>query len=294
MSDKLHSPSRNRRTGQLFPLIASVGSGALHAGLLLVVAFGVRAVRANQPELVPVEILEIGFAEIESEPPPPPSLVSELEDTAPQIGEEEVAPAPEPEAEPDPEPAEEPAPEEPLPKPDVDNSPSEDPASPTPEDNSAEQASEEESVADDADKIAPETKEKAAPPTLAKPDPESGAVHNTADERKDKGDQEGYASEGQEGEPFPFPEYLANIHRQVYRYFRPPQAAIGTVTIQFTILRDGSTTRMQIVSSSQDPLLDYTAMAAIEMAGKDGAFGPLPQGYARDRLVVTFDFKPAP
>lgn len=292
MSDYSSFLRSNRRTGNTLPLLATVISSALHAGLLVVVAFGVRAVRANQPEPISIEILEVGFAEIETEPPLPPTLSEELESTSPQIETQEAEIEPLKKVAPEPEPKE-PESTTTEPTPTQTEEPQIEPEPVLVEDNKSSKALEKKPSASDADKLAPEVKERASPPTLAKPDPRSEAAQTVADERQDKGSPDGYADEGQEGDPFPFPEYLANIHRQVYRYFRAPQSARGTVTIQFTILRDGSTTMLRILESSHDPLLDYTAMAAIEMAGKDGVFGPLPQGYKKDRLVITFDFKPA-
>lgn len=110
-------------------------------------------------------------------------------------------------------------------------------------------------------------------------------------EPREPGDGEAVASS--DGLEFPFPEYLANLQKEIRRHFRPPARGTGTVSVQFTIDRAGSVTRLAYVQRSGNPLLDIAGMAAIEEAGHRQRFGPLPAAYGPDRLTIVFDFEPA-
>lgn len=97
-----------------------------------------------------------------------------------------------------------------------------------------------------------------------------------------------------EGRIFPFPDYLNNIVRQVHRHWRPPTGE-GELRaeLRFAIAEDGSVTEIDWVQRSGDLAFDLEARGAIEAAGRRKAFGPLPEGYPRDRLTVTFYFDPS-
>jgi TonB family protein len=87
--------------------------------------------------------------------------------------------------------------------------------------------------------------------------------------------------------------YLENIIRQVRRYFRPPAGSTtDRASVRFWIERDGSVKDMQIAGGSGSYTFRAAAMEAVETAGRDGAFGPLPRAFGGDRLAVTFDFSP--
>ena len=97
-----------------------------------------------------------------------------------------------------------------------------------------------------------------------------------------------------DGRTFPFPEYLNNIIRQVQRYWRPPTGGRALrAEIVFTIGEDGSVTDIEWKQRSGDASFDLEARGAIEAAGRSRAFGPLPEGYPRDRLRVSFFFDPS-
>ncbi|MFQ5890835.1 MAG: TonB C-terminal domain-containing protein [Gemmatimonadota bacterium] len=97
-----------------------------------------------------------------------------------------------------------------------------------------------------------------------------------------------------EGAVFPFPAYMANIIRQVYRYWRPPTGGRRLRSeVVFVIEKDGSVSDIGWVERSGDTAFDLEARGAIEAAGRNRAFGPLPAGYPRDRLRVRFFFDPA-
>jgi protein TonB len=97
-----------------------------------------------------------------------------------------------------------------------------------------------------------------------------------------------------EGERFSDPAYLQNIIRQVNRYFRPPaDARTDRAEILFWINRDGSIGDIQVVKASGSFRFRAAAMEAVEQAGLNKAFGPLPKSYTPDRLPVSFEFTPA-
>lgn len=96
-----------------------------------------------------------------------------------------------------------------------------------------------------------------------------------------------------EGAVFPYPGYLENIIRQVNRYWRPPEDKRALrAELSFVIHRDGTVSDIRWIHRSGDPVFDLEARGAIEAAGRNKAFGPLPQKYPRDRLRVSFFFDP--
>jgi outer membrane biosynthesis protein TonB len=96
------------------------------------------------------------------------------------------------------------------------------------------------------------------------------------------------------GATFAYPEYLNNITRQVLRYWRPPTNGKALrAEIAFVIHRDGSVSDLEWVRRSGDIQFDLEARGAVEAAGRAKAFGPLPKGYPRDALRVSFYFDPS-
>lgn len=96
-----------------------------------------------------------------------------------------------------------------------------------------------------------------------------------------------------EGANFAYPEYMSNIIRQVQRHWRPPpDGRAYRAEISFVIHRDGRVTDMTWVRRSGSATFDLQASSAIESAGRNRAFGPLPSGYPRDQLRVSFYFDP--
>lgn len=97
-----------------------------------------------------------------------------------------------------------------------------------------------------------------------------------------------------EGKTFPFPDYLQNIISQVNRYWRPPTGERSLrAEIAFVIERDGTVTDIEWVRRSGVLTFDLEARGAVEAAGRNAAFGPLPERYPRDRLRVSFFFDPS-
>jgi periplasmic protein TonB len=95
------------------------------------------------------------------------------------------------------------------------------------------------------------------------------------------------------GLAFPYPEYLRNIVAQVYqRWDRGSAKQRNFAEISFLILRDGSVRDIHFVTRSGSFGFDLSAQGAIEAAGNNRAFGPLPDGWDADVLPVSFYFKP--
>lgn len=95
------------------------------------------------------------------------------------------------------------------------------------------------------------------------------------------------------GLTFPFPGYLENIINQIYRRWDRPAASRLRAEVTFLIMRDGSVKDLRFQTSSGNFSFDLSAQGAIEAAGNAGAFGPLPDGYDADVLLVSFYFAPS-
>lgn len=96
-----------------------------------------------------------------------------------------------------------------------------------------------------------------------------------------------------EGVSFSDPAYMQNIIRQVHRYWRPPTGGRAyRAEISFIIHRDGRVTNIEWVRRSGSAQFDLLCSSAIESAGRNQAFGPLPDAYPRDQLLVSFFFDP--
>jgi outer membrane biosynthesis protein TonB len=94
------------------------------------------------------------------------------------------------------------------------------------------------------------------------------------------------------GIEFPYPAYLQNVTRQIILRFTPPDGRPLTAEVSFLIHRDGSVTNIQLFRGSGVFDFDLEARAAVEAAGRSGAFGALPAGFRDDVLPVYFTFDP--
>lgn len=135
-------------------------------------------------------------------------------------------------------------------------------------------------------------------PPEATPDPPKPAEPEKKDDPKpvtgERADPKSTGGENidvnMDGRDFPFPGYLENITLQLFRYFRWTGDPKLEGTVAFFIARDGSVGVMQVIGKSGDFNFDLQMLSAVERAGKAGVFGPLPDGWAQDRLWVRFTF----
>lgn len=95
------------------------------------------------------------------------------------------------------------------------------------------------------------------------------------------------------GLAFPFPGYLENIYNQIYRRWERPVSSNLSAEVTFLIMRDGSVQDLRFSRSSGNFSFDLSAQGAVEAAGNTKAFGPLPDGFEADVLLVSFFFAPA-
>lgn len=90
-----------------------------------------------------------------------------------------------------------------------------------------------------------------------------------------------------------FPEYYANIQRQIQRCFEYRGGGRLETSVIFYISRDGTVNggSIEFFERSGNVNFDYAAMGAVECAG-NGRFGPLPEELGWDRLPILFTFTP--
>lgn len=91
-----------------------------------------------------------------------------------------------------------------------------------------------------------------------------------------------------------FPEYYANMQRQMRRCFRPPGRADLTASVDFVLDREGKVidTTVRISESSRSVVFDLAVQEATECAG-GGRFGPLPPEMQLEHAPFRFTFSPA-
>lgn len=87
-----------------------------------------------------------------------------------------------------------------------------------------------------------------------------------------------------------FPEYYANIIRQIDRCFRG-SGGRHSATVRFIIHRDGTVSEIDAVQSTGSIPFEIAAIEAVECAGR-GRLGPLPDDFAWDVLPIEFKFEP--
>jgi TonB family protein len=83
------------------------------------------------------------------------------------------------------------------------------------------------------------------------------------------------------------PEYIADMIARIKRNWNENQRAAGSVTMRYTIQRNGQITEIEIAASSGNPVLDFAAQRALL---NTKVLGPLPSGYSGQRLPVELVF----
>jgi TonB family protein len=82
-------------------------------------------------------------------------------------------------------------------------------------------------------------------------------------------------------------EYIGDMIDRIRRNWNENQKAIGTVTMKYTIQRNGQITEIQVGRSSGNPVLDLAAQRALV---NTRMLGPLPAAYSGQRLPIELDF----
>jgi len=85
--------------------------------------------------------------------------------------------------------------------------------------------------------------------------------------------------------------YFSNLRKAIQLVWVYPSAAArrgmkGVVRVQYLISKDGEVSRIKVLSSSGFKMLDDALIDALNTA----TFGPLPDGFDKDRLLVTGNF----
>ncbi len=97
----------------------------------------------------------------------------------------------------------------------------------------------------------------------------------------------------EDGKQFPDPAYLRNLTNEILRrWARPVGSGALEAEVTFTIMRDGSVRDIRVIRTSRSSAFDLEAEGAVEKAGLDLAFGPLPRVWPADILQVRFLFRP--
>lgn len=127
------------------------------------------------------------------------------------------------------------------------------------------------------------------PPPEEKKEPEQQSTGTRPDPTSTGGENLNVVQDGQD---FDFPWYTDNIIIQLHRYIRWDGSPDLQVTLMFAIERDGSVGSVDIQRRSGNPRFDLAAVQAVNMAARNGEFGPLPAEFANERLWVRFSFVP--
>ncbi|HEV8124709.1 MAG TPA: TonB C-terminal domain-containing protein [Gemmatimonadales bacterium] len=176
----------------------------------------------------------------------------------------------------------------PLPRPDTRPAPQavERPADPTPP-----------AVPTTTRKPVAETPRPAPPRTQAPPEKREPAPRTQSPTPPAPGETPGTGTDAvtikTPGLTFPYPGYLENIINQIYRRWDRPVGSRLRAEVTFLLMRDGSVRDLKFSTSSGNFSFDLSAQGAVEAAANAGAFGPLPDGYEADVLLVSFFFAPS-
>lgn len=87
--------------------------------------------------------------------------------------------------------------------------------------------------------------------------------------------------------------YFTSMRKAIELVWTYPQEASrrhmqGEVGLEFAINKDGRASRIRVIKSSGYPILDRAIVEAIKLASP---FSPLPDGFRRDKIVVTGSFR---
>jgi len=146
-------------------------------------------------------------------------------------------------------------------------------------------------------KAKPQTKPQQAPKEATGKTPTTGAKPqegSTRAETQNRGQGFGLSSAGGSGggvqldvADFCCREYIEDMIIRVRQYWQQNQPFVGTTTMKFTILRDGTITAVQREKSSGFEVLDAQAQRALETTRR---LAPLPAQFPNQTLTVHMEF----
>lgn len=87
--------------------------------------------------------------------------------------------------------------------------------------------------------------------------------------------------------------YFTSMRKAIELVWNYPYDAVrrglhGEVGLEFVIAKDGHVSKIRVVASSGHPILDDAIVEAIKLASP---FSPLPDGFAKDKLLITGSFR---
>ena len=89
---------------------------------------------------------------------------------------------------------------------------------------------------------------------------------------------------------FPYPWYITQVRNNLWSEWekRRPVGVTRSTMVSFAISYDGKIKDLKVAKSSGDDSFDFSAKSAVINAGP---FPPLPEGFDKDKLTVTVEFK---
>lgn len=85
-----------------------------------------------------------------------------------------------------------------------------------------------------------------------------------------------------------FGPFMRDLQQRIkHNWFPPKEEESKNVVLLFTIARDGSLLRVNVLKSSGSAVVDMAALTAVKLAAP---FRPLPNGYSKDSVDIQFTF----
>lgn len=101
--------------------------------------------------------------------------------------------------------------------------------------------------------------------------------------------QPGGQSSGGKGAENDLSQYLKTLHKLIKSSWSPPQGTSRQTEVLFRLKRDGRLASIKITKSSQDQIIDESAIRAVVAAARN--LKPLPKEYAAAYLDIAYTFR---
>ena len=133
----------------------------------------------------------------------------------------------------------------------------------------------------------------AAPSVLDDTPPDTPPAQEPAESAESAGSNEGDFEGGSiqtDFASFPYPWYITQVRNSLWSEWerRRPMGVTRAVMVSFAIAYDGKIKDLKVAKSSGDSSFDFAAKSAVINAGP---FPALPEGYDKDVLTITVEFK---